>query len=224
MKGLVSVLESRAPPALRRRPPRHAPGSRSSPTWPPATCPPTSRSPTRTFGHDLCPVAWYFAQVEPDGDVCFCGDFPDYVIGNVRSEPFTSVWKGEQARRLPREAGPRAPAHLRPLLRQLSCTGSGRAHAAAGPWARPPRPSTGAADLAAAAYLLTASIDLCSYVFAQHPALDAAAGFEPALPQRVQDRLRRHAVLDRVPVVVHQPLGGRAARAHARDSGTSRFR
>ena len=36
------------------------------------------------FGHSLCPVAWYFAQVEPDGEVCFCGDFPDYFIGNVR--------------------------------------------------------------------------------------------------------------------------------------------
>ena len=44
----------------------------------------TSRSRRATFGHDLCPVAWYFAQVEPDGDVCFCGDFPDYFIGNVR--------------------------------------------------------------------------------------------------------------------------------------------
>ena len=41
----------------------------------------------RTFGHDLCPVAWYFAQVEPDGNVCFCGDFPDYVLGNVRRLP-----------------------------------------------------------------------------------------------------------------------------------------
>jgi sulfatase maturation enzyme AslB (radical SAM superfamily) len=38
----------------------------------------------KTFGHNLCPVAWYFAQVEPDGEVCFCGDFPDYFIGNVR--------------------------------------------------------------------------------------------------------------------------------------------
>ncbi|MGH9363920.1 MAG: radical SAM protein, partial [Thermoanaerobaculia bacterium] len=33
---------------------------------------------SQTFGHQMCPVAWYFAQVEPDGEVCFCGDFPDY--------------------------------------------------------------------------------------------------------------------------------------------------
>ena len=53
----------------------------------------------RTFGHDLCPVAWYFAQVEPDGEVCFCGDFPDYFIGNVRREPFAEIWHGEKARK-----------------------------------------------------------------------------------------------------------------------------
>lgn len=54
---------------------------------------------SRTFGHGLCPVAWYFAQVEPDGDVTFCGDFPDYRIGNVRELPFAEIWRGEKARR-----------------------------------------------------------------------------------------------------------------------------
>jgi radical SAM protein with 4Fe4S-binding SPASM domain len=50
-----------------------------------------------TFGHDLCPVAWYFAQVQPDGDVAFCGDFPDYVIGNVRRASFREIWSGPRA-------------------------------------------------------------------------------------------------------------------------------
>ena len=50
-----------------------------------------------TFGHSLCPVAWYFAQVEPDGEVCFCGDFPDYFIGNVRKSTFREIWTGERA-------------------------------------------------------------------------------------------------------------------------------
>ena len=54
---------------------------------------------SQTFGHNLCPVAWYFAQVEPDGDVTFCGDFPDYVIGNVRKQTFREVWTGEKAGR-----------------------------------------------------------------------------------------------------------------------------
>jgi radical SAM protein with 4Fe4S-binding SPASM domain len=51
----------------------------------------------QTFGHNLCPVAWYFAQVEPDGEVCFCGDFPDYFIGNVRKSAFRDIWTGEKA-------------------------------------------------------------------------------------------------------------------------------
>ena len=51
----------------------------------------------KTFGHSLCPAAWYFAQVEPDGEVCFCGDFPDYFIGNVRKQPFREIWTGEKA-------------------------------------------------------------------------------------------------------------------------------
>jgi MoaA/NifB/PqqE/SkfB family radical SAM enzyme len=53
---------------------------------------------SRTFEHDLCPVAWSFAQVEPDGRVCFCGDFPDYFIGSVRESSFHDVWTGERAR------------------------------------------------------------------------------------------------------------------------------
>jgi MoaA/NifB/PqqE/SkfB family radical SAM enzyme len=52
---------------------------------------------SQTFGHPLCPVAWYFAQVEPDGEVCFCGDFPDYFIGNVRKKPFREIWTGDRA-------------------------------------------------------------------------------------------------------------------------------
>ena len=52
---------------------------------------------SQTFGHDRCPVAWYFAQVEPDGEVCFCGDFPDYFIGNVRQQAFREIWSGPKA-------------------------------------------------------------------------------------------------------------------------------
>ena len=52
---------------------------------------------SQTFGHSLCPVAWYFAQVEPDGEVCFCGDFPDYFIGNVSKQSFREIWTGDRA-------------------------------------------------------------------------------------------------------------------------------
>lgn len=84
------------------------------------------------FGHELCPVAWYFAQVEPDGGVCFCGDFPDYVIGNVREQPFREIW-----------TGPRAQAFRRQLAKEplpicARCCGS----YVYGKWQRPaPRPA-----------------------------------------------------------------------------------
>ena len=80
-----------------------------------------------TFGHSLCPVAWYFAQVEPDGDVTFCGDFPDYVIGNVRRQSFTEIWKGERAQKF------RAKLAREPLPICARCCGS----YVYGKWERP---------------------------------------------------------------------------------------
>jgi radical SAM protein with 4Fe4S-binding SPASM domain len=72
----------------------------------------------RVFGHDLCPVAWYFAQVEPDGEVCFCGDFPDYFIGNVRKKRFAEIWRGEKAQKF------RAKLAKEPLPICNRCCGS----------------------------------------------------------------------------------------------------
>jgi len=80
-----------------------------------------------TFGHDMCPVAWYFAQVEPDGEVTFCGDFPDYFIGNVRKEPFRDIWGGEKARRF------RAKLAREPLPICARCCGN----FVYGKWKRP---------------------------------------------------------------------------------------
>jgi radical SAM protein with 4Fe4S-binding SPASM domain len=69
------------------------------PNVPPDGVPEYFSSHPQTFGHEMCPVAWYFAQVEPDGEVCFCGDFPDYFIGNVRRQSFRDIWTGEKAAR-----------------------------------------------------------------------------------------------------------------------------
>jgi MoaA/NifB/PqqE/SkfB family radical SAM enzyme len=88
----------------------------------------------KTFGHDLCPVAWYFAQVEPDGQVCFCGDFPDYFIGNVRKTPFREIWTGERAGHF-REKLAREPL---PICSR--CCGS----FVYGAWVRPPRSGSAA--------------------------------------------------------------------------------
>jgi radical SAM protein with 4Fe4S-binding SPASM domain len=126
MKGLVSVLES----ARRRRlldVHRGRPWVSFVPDVAARDVPAYFEEPGRTFGHDLCPVPWYFAQVEPDGDVCFCGDFPDYVIGNVREAPFTSVWKSERARAF------RAKLAREPLPICARCCGS----YVYGKWPRP---------------------------------------------------------------------------------------
>ena len=81
----------------------------------------------RTFGHELCPVAWYFAQVEPDGEVTFCGDFPDYFIGNVRRQSFREIWGGERASRF------RAKLAKEPLPICARCCGN----YVYGKWKRP---------------------------------------------------------------------------------------
>ena len=86
----------------------------------------------QTFGHEMCPVAWYFAQVEPDGEVTFCGDFPDYFIGNVRKQPFGEIWMGEKAQRF------RAKLAKEPLPICARCCGNW----VYGKWQRPsPSPS-----------------------------------------------------------------------------------
>jgi MoaA/NifB/PqqE/SkfB family radical SAM enzyme len=82
---------------------------------------------SQTFGHSLCPVAWYFAQVEPDGEVTFCGDFPDYFIGNVRKQSFAEIWSGEKARRF------RAKLAKEPLPICARCCGNW----VYGKWQRP---------------------------------------------------------------------------------------
>jgi radical SAM protein with 4Fe4S-binding SPASM domain len=96
MSGLVRLLKS-----LRRR--RYLDSARGKP-WtsfvpdvPAEGVPEYFTNFRETFGHEMCPVAWYFAQVEPDGEVTFCGDFPDYFIGNVRKQPFREIWTGEKA-------------------------------------------------------------------------------------------------------------------------------
>ena len=86
---------------------------------------------SQTFGHNLCPVAWYFAQVEPDGEVTFCGDFPDYFIGNVRNRSFREIWTGEKAARF------RAKLAKEPLPICARCCGN----YVYGKWERPARSS-----------------------------------------------------------------------------------
>jgi radical SAM protein with 4Fe4S-binding SPASM domain len=44
-----------------------------------------------------CMNPYVFAQVQPNGDIAFCGSQPDYVIGNVRRERFLDLWSNRKA-------------------------------------------------------------------------------------------------------------------------------
>jgi len=36
-------------------------------------------------------------SILPNGDVTFCVDFPDYIIGNIKEDSLLSIWNGEKA-------------------------------------------------------------------------------------------------------------------------------
>jgi len=50
-----------------------------------------------------CPVPWCQANVNYNGDVHFCADYPDYILGNVAREPFFDIINGERANKFRRE-------------------------------------------------------------------------------------------------------------------------
>lgn len=44
-----------------------------------------------------CMNPYVFAQLQPNGDIAFCGSQPDYVAGNVKETPFKQIWNGAKA-------------------------------------------------------------------------------------------------------------------------------
>ena len=52
---------------------------------------------------DRCIVPWCQADVNYNGDVHFCADYPDYILGNVTELPFAEIYNGERANRFRRE-------------------------------------------------------------------------------------------------------------------------
>ena len=126
MTSLVKLLKG-----LKRRrfvdSARGMPWTSFVPDVPPERVPEYFANFEETFGHKMCPVAWYFAQVEPDGEVTFCGDFPDYFLGNVRKQTFREIWTGEKATRF------RAKLAKEPLPICARCCGN----YVYGKWERP---------------------------------------------------------------------------------------
>jgi radical SAM protein with 4Fe4S-binding SPASM domain len=43
----------------------------------------------------ICP--WIYSNIDYNGDVHFCADYPDYVIGNVREQNFWDIYNNEKA-------------------------------------------------------------------------------------------------------------------------------
>ncbi len=60
------------------------------------------RDPRQVFGRGKCVSPWLQAEIRPDGGLAFCPDFPDYIAGNIRSEPLPRIWNGPRARRFRR--------------------------------------------------------------------------------------------------------------------------
>jgi radical SAM protein with 4Fe4S-binding SPASM domain len=58
----------------------------------------------KTYYNDLetpvrshCIVPWCQTNINYNGDVHFCADYPDYILGNLRQQSFTEIYNGERA-------------------------------------------------------------------------------------------------------------------------------
>ncbi len=50
------------------------------------------------LGKKRCSSPWRKIDIKPNGNVAFCMDYPDYIIGNVRDNSLRSIWNNERAR------------------------------------------------------------------------------------------------------------------------------
>ncbi len=58
--------------------------------------------PASFLGRKACFSPWLNIEVRPNGDLTFCPDFPDYIIGNINQESFSEIWNGDRARKFRR--------------------------------------------------------------------------------------------------------------------------
>lgn len=55
--------------------------------------------PNIPVGKKMCLSPWVDLDIRPNGDVTFCPDYPDYILGNVKRESLLKVWNGDKARK-----------------------------------------------------------------------------------------------------------------------------
>jgi sulfatase maturation enzyme AslB (radical SAM superfamily) len=51
----------------------------------------------KLVSYDRCYAPWFLVNVMPDGDVNFCADIGDYVIGNITENRLEELWFNEKA-------------------------------------------------------------------------------------------------------------------------------
>jgi radical SAM protein with 4Fe4S-binding SPASM domain len=50
-------------------------------------------------GSSRCGLISTMPVILPNGDVSTCWDHPDYIVGNIRHDPFMEIWNGSRYRR-----------------------------------------------------------------------------------------------------------------------------
>lgn len=54
-------------------------------------------NPYFSAGKKRCIFPWFSADIRPNGDVTFCMDYPDYILGNIKKESFLTIWNNRKA-------------------------------------------------------------------------------------------------------------------------------
>ena len=56
-------------------------------------------SPRNMFGYSRCIMPWLAAELMPNGDLAFCRDYPDYIIGNITQDSIINIYNNERAKK-----------------------------------------------------------------------------------------------------------------------------
>lgn len=66
---------------------------------------------------DKCIAPWFSVNINYNGDVHFCADYPDYIIGNIKNDKLADIYNSEKARAF-RKALHDSPAGIFPACRR----------------------------------------------------------------------------------------------------------
>jgi radical SAM protein with 4Fe4S-binding SPASM domain len=56
-----------------------------------------------TLVYDNCTAPWFSVNINYNGDVHFCADYPDYVVGNIKDEKLWKIYNNEKSRKFRKE-------------------------------------------------------------------------------------------------------------------------